>query len=119
MKNDLLILIGFLFLLLACQSDYLLNIEFDDQSLFQLPFATVSAQPMPAADSATKLNVNVQDTIDSQSSNIQAGKAMQMVKLLSIGLIGLFWSIRKENLTNTGVKGLQGLNRILRLSSFK
>ncbi|WP_419660446.1 uncharacterized protein Dvar_08080 [Desulfosarcina variabilis str. Montpellier] len=97
MKNDLLRIIGFLFFLLACQSDYLLNAEFDDQSLFQLPFPTVSTQPVPASDSTITPNANGQETNDLQSVNTQAGKDIQVVKLLSIVLIGFFLIYRRKN----------------------
>ena len=96
MKNELLRFIGFLFLLLACQSDCLLHAECDDRCLFQLLFPKASAQPIPNADSTTTLNAIGQETSNSQVLNTQAEKDVQFMDLLLIGLIGVLLFYNKK-----------------------
>ena len=89
MKNELLRLIGFLFLLLACQSDCLLHAECDDGCLFQLLFPKATIEPIPSADSRITFNEIGQETNNSQVLNTQAEKDVQIMDLLLIGLIGV------------------------------
>jgi hypothetical protein len=102
MKNDLLRFIGFLFLLLACRSDFLHSAEYDGQSLFQLPFSASATQPTPAGDSTLTLDINGQAADASLNLNTENRKGVLGAKLMAIGLIGLFWFIGRKKVVNAG-----------------
>lgn len=113
MKNELLRFIGFLFLLLACQSDCLLHAEFADQCLFQLPFQKASTHPISDTDSPITFNVIGQKTNDSQVLNTKAEKEVQVMDLLLIGLIGVFLFYNQKTWVNAEFKSTPHLNGIL------